>query len=342
MAAVATTSLTLVACQTGSVPDENPDMGRAVADPSPESVDPAGVLVGLPEGFSEVSDMEVAGDILGLRAGDALAIGTLEEFEAGDSAVLEIPETCGDLNASTDTFVVACDEQVLLIDAAAPTDTVTRDVSDNAPAASAALTNSGALLVGNGESNTVSVHREGEDTELITVAGPTSQLLAVPVDGEEDIAVRTNTVNTTIQDVHWEDGEQGGTLRVGLGVGQISGGEDGLIIASDNIGDQLAIYTATEVIRLHQTAPVDPSPWAVAWDSERDLAWIASTANNSLVGYDISTGVPVEQMRLSTLADAHNAIVLPDGTLVLASATGDGLQVIADPESFSTAEPAAQ
>lgn len=110
------------------------------------------------------------------------------------------------------------------------------------------------------------------------------------------------------------------------------------MLVSDNLGPQLAVYTADDVIRLHQTAPVDESPWGVAWDDVHDLAWISSTAENSLVAYDISTGVPVEEHRLDTVADVHNVVVLSDGTLVAASATGDGLQVIDNPAD--SADPA--
>ena len=116
-----------------------------------------------------------------------------------------------------------------------------------------------------------------------------------------------------------------------IGVGQIAAGEDGLVIASDTLGDQVAVYTATDVIRLHQTAPVAASPWGVAWDAGRDLAWVASTTGNVLASYDISSGVPEQVHTLTSVADAHHIAVLPDGTLIAVSATGDGLQVIDDP-----------
>jgi len=335
LAALTATSLLLVACNAGPNP-EVPDLGNAVAEVSPPSTAPAGEVLDLPAAWAEVSDMEAAGDVLGLRSGTTLALGTLEQLRAGDATEVEVPAHCGDLNASADTFVLACRDEVLLVDAATG-DVEKRSLAGTAaaPADSAVLTSTGELIVGSAEESKVLVFEQGNDepVETITVAGHTSQLVAVPVEGAGDSVVRSNFTSTTIQDVHWRDGRQGGTLRVGLGIGQMSVGDNGVILASDNRGGQLAVYTATDVVRLHQTHPVAGSPWGVAWDGERDLAWISTTADNTLHGFDLSTGVPEEKVTLDTVADVHNVIALADGTLVLASATGDGLQIITDVSS---------
>ena len=335
LAALTATSLLLVACNAGPNP-EVPDLGNAVAEVSPPSTSPAGEVLELPAAWAEISDMEAAGDILGLRSATTLAIGTLGQLRAGDATEVEIPANCGDLNASADTFILACRDQVLLVDAATG-DVEKRSLAgtDADPADSAVLTSTGELIVGSAEGSKVLVFGQDSDepVENITVAGQTSQLLAVPVEGADDSVVRSSYVNTTIQDVHWRDVKQGGTLRVGLGIGQMAVGGNGVVLASDNRGGQIAVYTATDVVRLHQTTPVAGSPWAVAWDGERDLAWVSTTADNTLHGFDLSTGVPEEKVTLDTVADVHNVIALDDGTLVLASATGEGLQIITDVSS---------
>ncbi|WP_241228341.1 hypothetical protein [Corynebacterium hylobatis] len=337
LAALTASTLLLTACGGGPTEDV-PDMGNAVAEVSPPATDPAGRVIELAAGHAEVTDMETAGDVIGLRSGGTLALGTLGQFEIGAVTEVTIPENCGDLTASADTFVLACREEVLLVDAASG-DTERRSIAgtDAAPSIAATLTSTGELIVAGAEDDRVLVFEEGsgEPVETITVAGHTSQLIAVPREGQDDAVVRTNHVNTTIQDIHWRDGEQGGTLRIGLGVGRIAAGENGLLVASDNMGSQLTIYTANDVVRLHQAAPVDPSPWAVAWDAGRDLAWITSTAENTLAAYDVSSGVPERRASLDTVADAQSLLVLEDGTLVLASATGDGLQIIDNPDITS-------
>lgn len=340
-ALIAATSLALTACQQGSAPEAGPEMGNAVAQVSPAATDSDGRVIELPAEDSEVTDLEVAGDVLGLRTETTLTIGTVEEIEAGDAAVLGTDAICGDLTVTGNTFVLPCDDRVRLIDADDPAREDVRDVTDAAPVTVAALLSTGELIVGSDREAEVTVYRDGEDgpdIDTIRVAAPTTQLLAVQVPGEPDAVVRTYNPDTTIQDIDWTNGREGARLRVGVGLGQMTSGPHGLVLVSDNLGPQLAVYTADDVIRLHQTAPVDESPWGVAWDDVHDLAWISSTAENSLVAYDISTGVPVEEHRLDTVADVHNVVVLSDGTLVAASATGDGLQVIDNPAD--SADPA--
>lgn len=305
-------------------------MGNATPAVSPAAVDPDGEIIALPAGQDEVLDLAVAeGDILGLRSAETLAVGTVEQFAAGEQVELGVDKLCGDLTATGGTFVLPCADGVYLIDAAAPDLSEKRETEQ--PATVAALTTSGELLVGNDTEESLTIHREGQEPVTFEVAAANTQLIAVPVDDRHDAVIRTWNADTTIQDVDYPNDQMGATLRVGLGVAQMAGGEDGLIVVSDNRGGQIAIYNADNIIRLQMTAPVDADPWAVAWSSADELAWITSLSENSLVGYQISEGVPEERARLNTVADAQHLVALSDSTLVVASATGDGLQVIENP-----------
>ena len=150
----------------------------------------------------------------------------------------------------------------------------------------------------------------------------------VQVDGQRDSVVRTNRFDTTIQDIDWNGSRQGGTLRVGLGVGKVRGGEHGLVLAADSTGSQLHVYTTDDIIRLQQSAPVPEGPWDAAWDPAQRLAWVSSLASNTATGYDISQGIPVKRKHFATVADAQSIITLDDGTVVAASASGDGIQIV--------------
>ncbi|WP_254360004.1 hypothetical protein [Corynebacterium glutamicum] len=325
-ALLASTALLLSACTQGVT--DSPDMGKATPAVSPAASNPDGQVIEL----GNITDMEVAdGDILGVRTEDALAIGTVSDFEAGSQVELDVDKQCGDLTATGGTFVLPCADGVYLIDAKDPDLDELR--ATDKPVTVAALTSDDQLLVGNGEDEELTIYREGEEPETFTVAGPNTQLIAVPVIDRHDAVVRTWNENTTIQDVDYPNDREGATLRVGLGVGQMAGGEDGLLVVSDEMGGQIAIYNADDVIRLQMTAPTDENPWAVAWDSSNALAWITSLSENTLVGYKISEGVPEEEQRLNTIADAQNLVVLSDSTLVVASATGDGIQIIDNPAS---------
>ena len=160
------------------------------------------------------------------------------------------------------------------------------------------------------------------------MARETDQIQAVPVEGQEDTVVRVCSFDTTIQQLDWHGKREGGTLRVGLGVGKVAGGEDGLILAADSTGSQLLVYTSDDIIRLHQMAPVPKGPWDASWDPSNRLAWVSSTAENLATGYDISQGVPLKRAQVRTVPDARSIVSLDDGTLILASATGAGLQIV--------------
>lgn len=325
----ATATIFLSGCTAGSVPEPGPEMGNATPDISPEAVDPAGEILSLPAERAEITDMERAGEIIALRSETTLSIGDLEQHRTESTTVLDIAANCGDLAATGDTFTLPCDTTVHLINAADPDLGEVQQVED--PATVATLTSTGELIVGNDEEDSLTIYRDGEDPETFPVEGPTTQLISVPVEDGPDAVVRTWNPLTLIQDVDWTNDSQGATLRVGIGVGQMAGGPDGLVLVSDNLGPQIAVYTADDVIRLHQTAPVNESPWGVAWDPANDLAWISSTGTNTLTAFEISQGLPEEAGEVNSIADVHNIVVLADGTLVAASASGDGLQVIADP-----------
>ena len=57
--------------------------------------------------------------------------------------------------------------------------------------------------------------------------------------------------------------------------------------------------------------------------------WVTLTAENQVVGYDIATGIPVEQARFDTVRQPDTvAVDTAGGALLIGSATGDGLQRI--------------
>lgn len=294
-------------------------MGSATPAESPASADPAGEV----HPFESVRDLDSTGDLLGVRTDSALIVGTLDEVLAGSAASYALDGSCGDASANAGNFAVACGGTIRLFDRSGEQSFATEE-----PATAATVTSSGEVVAGSKDARTVWVYKDGELERSLPVARETDQIQAVPVDGQPDSVVRTNSFDTTIQDLDWRGGKQGGTLRAGLGVGKIAGGDDGLVLAADATGSQILVYTSDDIIRLHQMAPVEDSPWDVAWDSRDRLAWITSTATNTATGYDISRGVPLERGRLRTVADAQSIASLADGTLVIASATGGGLQII--------------
>ena len=230
--------------------------------------------------------------------------------------------------AKASTLVIACDDGIHLIDAAAGTDT-RLDTGDKTYT-TAALTTDGVLAAGNNQSLEVDVYRDvtadrgGELGQASTfkIDRAPDQLVATSSDPGNIAAI--NRSETAIQQLNLEKDTRGAALRVGTGVGQ-AGGATGVardvIFATDTEGDHLNVYTMSPIVMLHQVAPVDDSPYALAWDAKRQLVWVASTGTNAVQGFDISSGVPEEVARLDSIPDVAQLGVDTQGNLFAASAT---------------------
>ncbi|WP_018295519.1 YncE family protein [Corynebacterium lubricantis] len=322
IALISTLTLGLAACGQDTAPEASQEMGDAKPQASPQDANPDGEV----HEFDSIIDMDQTGDVLGLRTDSILTVGTIDAITSGSATEIPLDDTCTDVSANDGKFVITCDTTVRVIDSATDSES---SITTEEPMQSSAIVRSGEIITASGTENKAWVYRDGERVDDFMVQDPTDEMIAVQHDdGQPDSIVRINRLNTTIQDLDWENGRAGGTLRVGMGIGQAVPGNDGLVIVSDAMGPQLAIYTVGEVVRLQQTAPVAADPWGVAWDNNRNLAWIASTSTNTASGYDISNGVPLEQSTVNTVPDALDMAVLEDGTLVFASASGAGLQVI--------------
>lgn len=309
-------------------------MGNATAAASPLADNPAGLVSSVPA-LTGATEMQQAGDVLAIRSDAGLVVGSAEELRQGTGTTIKLADSCRAVTATSNAtaFVVACGNRVLVIDPQNPSaEPEERDVSAAAyPATTAVLTSAGQLVVGNDSHEELTVFPSaGGDPSTITMAAPATQLITVSNGDGTDAVVRSGKEDTTVQDVDIDGNRQGGTLRVGVGVGRLSAGVEGLLLVSDTKGDQLAVYTTNDIIRLHQTAPVDSSPWALSWDDTRRLAWISSTAVNTLSGYQLTSGQPEIEYRLPTIANVRGVASLSDGSIALVSEDGS-FQVVEDP-----------
>ena len=281
-----------------------PDMGNATPIASPPAGDVEGEVIEL----GQIEELLEYGDKLAIRVSDDLLVGSLEDFRSGDYETEDV-SGCTDVTSNGEDVVVACGTTVRILG--------DRDIEFEQNIQSAVVTSTGEVIAASKEEPMVWV-----DGESIKVAHETDELLNVPVEGQPDSVLRINRENTTIQDVRWTEGRQGGTLRVGLGVGSLSAGDDGFAVVSDTLGNQIAIYSAYDVVRLQQTSHTGEAPWATAWDGE--WAWSASNAENLAYAYSIAGGVPVQESIVGTVADVRAMIATQDYLLF----GGDGLQIV--------------
>ncbi len=122
------------------------------------------------------------------------------------------------------------------------------------------------------------------------------------------------------------DGRVGQSLRAGQGATTMTADPAGRLLVSDTRGGQLLVFGVDPLI-LRQAYPVPDSPYGVA--GSRGLAWVSQTSANSVIGYDLSTGIPLEKVRYPSVRQP-NALAFDDvaGTLYVVSGAGDGVQII--------------
>ena len=122
------------------------------------------------------------------------------------------------------------------------------------------------------------------------------------------------------------DGRVAQALRAGEGATTLAADPQGRVLVADTRGGQLLVYGVDPLI-LRQAYPVRQAPYGLA--GSRDLAWISQTAANVVIGYDLSTGIPVEKVRHSTVQQPNTlAFDEASDTLYVVSGSGAGVQVI--------------
>ncbi len=122
------------------------------------------------------------------------------------------------------------------------------------------------------------------------------------------------------------DGRAEQSLRAGQGATTLAADPLGVVLAADTRGGQLLVYGVDPLI-LRQAYPVRQAPYGLAASGE--LAWVTQTESNMVVGYDLSTGIPVEKVRYPTVQQPNSlAFDQTSGTLFVVSGSGGGVQVI--------------
>ncbi|TDV43676.1 YncE family protein [Actinophytocola oryzae] len=127
-------------------------------------------------------------------------------------------------------------------------------------------------------------------------------------------------------DVQAGDIKQG--LRAGLGATNAVTDRYGRVLVTDTRGGALLAFSLDPLL-LRQSYPVAGAPYAIAYDRERDIAWVTLTKTNEVVGYDVAGEQPKEKYRFPTVSQPNTVAVDPtSGRVIVASGTGDGIQVI--------------
>lgn len=117
-------------------------------------------------------------------------------------------------------------------------------------------------------------------------------------------------------------------LRAGQGVAGAVVDRYHRVLAVDPRTGALTAFSVDPLI-MRQRFPVGGAPYGIAYDAKRDIAWVTRTADNTVVGYDVGGGEPVERFRYPTVRQPDSVTVdQRTGSVVVASASGGGIQVI--------------
>jgi len=133
---------------------------------------------------------------------------------------------------------------------------------------------------------------------------------------------------TSVTEVNAAGTDVAQALRAGEGATTVAADPAGRVLVADTRGESLLVFGTTPLM-LRQQAPVRGAPYGIVGTSK--LAWVSQTATNSVVGYDLSTGIPVEKVRYRTVQQP-DVLSFDErtGTLFVVSGSGAGVQVIAN------------
>lgn len=139
-------------------------------------------------------------------------------------------------------------------------------------------------------------------------------------------AVVLDRGQTSVTAVNTSGTKAAQALRAGEGATTMAADARGRVLVADTRGDELLVFGADPLI-MRQRYPVPAAPYGLAGSAQ--LAWVSQTAANTVIGYDLSTGIPVEKVRYRTVQQP-NSLAYDDktDTLYVVSGSGAGVQVI--------------
>jgi DNA-binding beta-propeller fold protein YncE len=148
---------------------------------------------------------------------------------------------------------------------------------------------------------------------------------ALAAQGDTVVVLDRGQTSVTTVDASGTHAEH--SLRAGDGATTIAADSAGRVLVADTRGDELLVFGA-DPLMLRQRYPVPGAPYGLT--GSNGLAWVSETATNSVVGYDLATGIPVEKVRYRTVQQPNSLAFDDDtGTLYVVSGSGGGVQVIA-------------
>lgn len=332
-AALAGTIL-LTGCSSSTDGDDLPTRDPATAAAAPaETARPAGEVMGLANPLGTLLVEAGTGQIAALEASSETStilflIDQASFARTGQGGVpdpsfrtLSLPAHGASLaQGKPGELLIPAPERIIRVDVA--TGTVT-ELPVDGDARSVQRRDDGTLLVGTADGKVRTLSPEGKVVR--TVSGLASaDALAVTADQVTVLDRR----QTSVTEIELGDDHLGLALRAGDGATNMISDKFGRIIVTDTAGGELMVYSAGPLV-LRQRFPVNSSPYALAYDQRSDTVWVTCTQSNEVVGFDLSTGIPVEVGRFPTVRQPNSVTIdQRTGDMFVGSAADSGLQRI--------------
>jgi hypothetical protein len=117
-------------------------------------------------------------------------------------------------------------------------------------------------------------------------------------------------------------------LRAGDGATNAVPDRFGRLLVVDTRGGEFIAFSVNPLI-MRQRYPVPGSPYGIAYDAKRDIAWITLTERNEVVGLNVAGGEPAEKFRFATVRQPNTVSVDQEtGRVTVTSGDNGGIQVI--------------
>lgn len=177
----------------------------------------------------------------------------------------------------------------------------------------------GGLVLGSADG---SVYTLSSDTEVGATLERFARVDALVT--HDDSVIVLDRGQTSVTEIDGATAEQ--ALRAGEGATSMAVDSAGRVLVVDTRGGALLVF-GTEPLIMRQRFPVPETPYGVI--GSNSLAWVSQTATNSVIGYDLATGIPVEKVRYRTVQQPDILAFDDDGdTLYVVSGSGAGVQTI--------------
>ncbi|RVW04154.1 NHL repeat-containing protein [Rhodococcus xishaensis] len=296
----------------------------ATIEPATPAVSPAGAMPdGTVDNLGQTIDaltFDLTSSTTAILTDDGTRLLLLSEGSAQPREVVLDGAAAEITSAPDGRVLLPMNDRVQIVDTASGEKT---SIAVDGDARSAVFLPDGSLAVGLANGEIQVLDPSGGVTQ--TVSGLASVDALAVTDGDLSALDRRQT---SVTEIDLEDSSLGMALRAGEGATQLATDPFGRILVTDTTGDELLVFT-TDPLIMRQRYPVSGAPYGIAYDVRTDLVWVTLTEVNMVLGFDISTGIPVEEARFNTVRQPNSvAVDTVGGTLLVGSATGDGLQRI--------------